>query len=78
MSAGKCLADFRVSTIRQGDFGLSLEAHKSAVQPFLQGGTWNLLADFTEIESGKLDRRPKLQEALRLCRVTGSKLVVAK
>ena len=78
MNAGKCVAYFRVSTKRQGDSGLGLEAQKSAVQRFLQGGTWNLLAEFTEIESGKLDRRPKLQEALRLCRVTGSKLVVAK
>lgn len=78
MNAGKCVAYFRVSTKRQGDSGLGLEAQKSAVQRFLQDGVWNLLAEFTEIESGKFDRRPKLQEALRLCRVTGSKLVVAK
>jgi DNA invertase Pin-like site-specific DNA recombinase len=78
MTAGKCVAYFRVSTKRQGDSGLGLEAQKSAVQRFLQGGCWNLVAEFMEVESGKLDKRPKLQEALRLCRVTGSTLVVAK
>lgn len=78
MSAGKCVAYYRVSTKRQGESGLGLEAQKQAVQAFLQGGCWNLVAEFIEIESGKLDKRPKLQEALRLCRVTGSKLVVAK
>ena len=78
MNAGKCVTYFRVSTKRQGDSGLGLEAQKSAVQRFLQGGCWNLVAEFMEVESGKLDKRPKLQEALRLCRVTGSKLVVAK
>lgn len=78
MNAGKCVAYFRVSTKRQGDSGLGLEAQKQAVLSFLQGGNWTLLREFVEIESGKQDHRPKLREALKLCRVTGSKLVVAK
>jgi DNA invertase Pin-like site-specific DNA recombinase len=78
MNAGKCVAYFRVSTKRQGESGLGLEAQKQAVLSFLHGGNWTLMAEFVEIESGKQDQRPKLREALKLCRVTGSKLVVAK
>jgi DNA invertase Pin-like site-specific DNA recombinase len=37
-----------------------------------------LLQEFTEIESGRRPDRPHLAEALRLCRLTGAKLVVAR
>jgi DNA invertase Pin-like site-specific DNA recombinase len=78
MNAGKCVAYYRVSTKRQGDSGLGLEAQRHAVQSFLGSGHGSLIAEFTEVESGRQDQRPKLHEALKLCRVTGSKLVVAK
>jgi DNA invertase Pin-like site-specific DNA recombinase len=37
-----------------------------------------LLAELIEIESGKRADRPKLEEALQLCRVHGAKLIIAK
>ena len=35
-------------------------------------------AEFTEIESGRKPDRPKLAEALKICRLTGAKLIVAR
>ncbi len=55
-----------VSTTRQGQNGLGLEAQRKAVTDFLDGGNWQLVAEAVEIESGKRSDRPKLQEALRL------------
>jgi DNA invertase Pin-like site-specific DNA recombinase len=37
-----------------------------------------LKAEFTEVKSGKDDDRPQLAEALKLCRLTNSTLLIAK
>jgi DNA invertase Pin-like site-specific DNA recombinase len=74
---GKWVAYFRVSTTRQGESGLGLEAQKSAVESFLHG-RGEILAEFVEIESGKKVRRPQLDEALKLCRKMKATLVIAK
>jgi DNA invertase Pin-like site-specific DNA recombinase len=68
----------RVSTKRQGDSGLGLEAQRKAVTDYLTGGRWTLIAEVVEVESGKRADRPKLAEALRLCRLHGAKLLIAK
>ena len=79
MPNGNFVAYYRVSTERQGRSGLGLEAQKEAVHKFLNGGDWRLSAEIVEIESGKRsDNRPKLKEALRLCRLQGATLVIAK
>lgn len=75
---GKFVAYYRVSTQRQGQSGLGLEAQKAAVTAFLNGGNWTLVAEMVEVESGKRNDRPKLAEALRLCRLHKAKLLVAK
>jgi DNA invertase Pin-like site-specific DNA recombinase len=75
---GKFIAYYRVSTVRQGRSGLGLEAQQSAVRDHLNGGNWRVVAEFTEIESGKRKDRPKLAEALAACRVHCAKLVIAK
>lgn len=75
---GKFIAYYRVSTQRQGHSGLGLEAQKAAVTAFLNGGNWTLVAEIVEVESGKRNDRPKLAEALRLCRLHKAKLLVAK
>jgi DNA invertase Pin-like site-specific DNA recombinase len=75
---GKFVSYYRVSTDRQGRSGLGLEAQKEAVQHRLNGGTWQLVAEFVEVESGKLAKRPQLDAALSACKKHKAKLVVAK
>jgi DNA invertase Pin-like site-specific DNA recombinase len=76
--AGKLVAYYRVSTTRQGRSGLGLDAQRRAVHEHLNGGRWQLIAEVVEIESGKRADRPKLAEALTLCRVHGATLIIAK
>jgi DNA invertase Pin-like site-specific DNA recombinase len=75
---GNFVAYYRVSTERQGASGLGLEAQRKAVTDYLNGGNWKLLDAFTEVESGKLDDRPQLEKAVKLCRRHKAKLIIAK
>jgi len=75
---GKFVAYFRVSTDKQGKSGLGLEAQREAVETYLNGGSWTLIAKFTEIESGKRAYRPQLVAALAACKKHRAKLVIAK
>ena len=72
------VAYLRVSTQKQGYSGLGIDAQKEIIQNYLSDKI--PIAEYIEIESGrKTDRgRPKLKEALDLCRKTGAKLIVAK
>jgi DNA invertase Pin-like site-specific DNA recombinase len=74
----KFVAYYRVSTARQGKSGLGLEAQRKAVTEHLDGGSWELVAEFTEVESGKRNDRPELGKALELCRKRKATLVIAK
>jgi DNA invertase Pin-like site-specific DNA recombinase len=74
----RAVAYYRVSTEAQGRSGLGLEAQRSAVTGLCQARDWEIVAEFTEIESGKRNTRPQLDAALRRARVLGAKLVVAK
>lgn len=74
----RAVAYYRVSTEAQGRSGLGLEAQRSAVAGLCQARDWEIVAEFTEIESGKRNTRPQLAAALRRAKVLGAKLVVAK
>src|SRR5450759_963133 len=78
MAEGRFVAYYRVSTQGQGRSGLGLEAQRKAVGDFLDGGHWKLIAEFTEIESGKRSDRPKLAEAMRAAKRHKATLVIAK
>jgi DNA invertase Pin-like site-specific DNA recombinase len=78
MAEGKWISYLRVSTDRQGKSGLGIEAQRTAVADYLNGGNWSLVKEFVEVESGKRTDRPKLAEAIKACRVYGAKLVIAK
>jgi DNA invertase Pin-like site-specific DNA recombinase len=71
------LAYFRVSTARQGESGLGLEAQKVAVARFLKPAD-SLIAELVEIESGRKSARPQLQAALALSKRHRAVLLVAK
>jgi DNA invertase Pin-like site-specific DNA recombinase len=66
-----------VSTNKQGKSGLGLDAQRDAVASYLNGGSWQLVDEFVEVESGRRSDRPKLAEALALCRAHRAALVVA-
>jgi DNA invertase Pin-like site-specific DNA recombinase len=78
MAIGRFVAYYRVSTDQQGRSGLGLEAQREAVQRYLDGGSWSLADEVTEVESGRRTDRPELDRALGLCRLYGATLVVAK
>ena len=78
MAEGKWISYLRVSTGRQGRSGLGLEAQRKAVEDFLDGGNWQLVKEFVEVESGKNSDRPLLADAIKACRLYGAKLVIAK
>jgi DNA invertase Pin-like site-specific DNA recombinase len=78
MATGNFVAYYRVSTKRQGQSGLGLEAQKAAVETYLNGGRWKMVADFTEVESGRNNQRPQLAAAFQACRVYKATLVIAK
>ena len=75
---GKFVAYYRVSTDRQGQSGLGLEAQRNAVLDYLNGGSWTLVGEFTEVEIGKHADRPQLAAALAACKKQKAKLVIAK
>jgi DNA invertase Pin-like site-specific DNA recombinase len=55
-----------------------LDAQRAAVDALLRQTAGELRAEFTEVQSGKDNDRPQLREALRLCRLTNSILLIAK
>jgi DNA invertase Pin-like site-specific DNA recombinase len=69
------VAYFRVSTREQGKSGLGLDAQRAAVARFALGEGFEVVAEFTEIETGKgadaLERRPQLAAALAEARHNG-------
>ena len=75
---GQYVAYYRVSTDKQGASGLGLEAQQDSVRRYLNGGTWTLVGEFTEVESGRKDRRPQLDAAIEMCKKQKATLVVAK
>lgn len=82
MKESKFVTYLRVSTAKQGQSGLGLEAQQAAVDAYLNGGAWEVVGRFIEVETGKgsnaLDRRPELRAALALCKKRGATLIIAK
>jgi DNA invertase Pin-like site-specific DNA recombinase len=78
MSTGKFVSYLRVSTDKQGRSGLGIEAQREAVERYLNGGDWKLVAEYVETESGRKPQRPKLTAALAHAKAIGATVVIAK
>lgn len=69
---------YRVSTAEQGQSGLGLEAQQASVRAFAAAQGWTLVAEFSDVASGKNDHRPGFQAALVRCRQLGAVLAAAR
>lgn len=77
----KFILYYRVSTKEQGKSGLGLDAQETDLQVFLDQFAetpFEVIATFTDIQSGADNERPELVKALDLCRKTGATLLVSK
>jgi DNA invertase Pin-like site-specific DNA recombinase len=72
----KFVAYYRVSTDRQGMSGLGLDAQRAAVAKHI--GDAELVAEFTEVESGRKNDRAQLAQALATAKRSKAVLVIAK
>jgi DNA invertase Pin-like site-specific DNA recombinase len=76
----KYVSYLRVSTARQGESGLGLEAQRTSVVNYVKSLTVGaeIVKEFVEIETGKRADRPILAEAINFCKECGAVLLVAK
>jgi DNA invertase Pin-like site-specific DNA recombinase len=72
------IAYYRVSTDRQGQSGLGLEAQEDAVHNFAERNDGRIIATYQEVETGKRKDRPELQKAVAHARRAKATLLVAK
>lgn len=72
------IAYYRVSTARQGESGLGLEAQRVKVQQLAADRRAVIVAEFVEVESGRKADRPQLAAALAQARQRGAVVAVAK
>lgn len=69
----------RVSTKRQGNSGLGLEAQKDIIDYFVNSEGGELVADFSEVYTGtELSGCVELKKAIELCKEIGATLIIAK
>jgi DNA invertase Pin-like site-specific DNA recombinase len=76
--SGKFVLYYRVSTQRQGQSGLGLEAQQQQAMQYLQQVNGHMIQEFVEVESGRKANRPELEKAIDLCRAYNATLLVAK
>ena len=74
----KAVSYTRVSTERQGESGLGLDSQTKSVEAFADQRGFKVLTNFNEVESGKNNQRPKLKEAIELCKREKATLLIAK
>ena len=74
----KYVAYYRVSTREQEKCHLGLDAQRDAVLKYIANNGNHIIAEFTEVESGKKNKRPELSKAIDLCVQEKATLVIAK
>ena len=74
----KYVAYYRVSSKQQGQSGLGLEAQQTEVLAYIRRNGNKIIAEYTEVESGRKSDRPQLQLAIETAKEHNATLVVAK
>ena len=72
------IAYYRVSTKRQGQSGLGMEAQQAAVMRHVESTRGKLIGSFNEVESGRKDDRPQLKAALAAAKKSNAIVIIAK
>jgi DNA invertase Pin-like site-specific DNA recombinase len=75
---GRYVAYYRLSTGKQAVLGFGLEAQQAAVANYVAANPGKLIAEYAEIKSGRNNRRPKIAEALQVCRIFRAVLLIAR
>jgi len=75
---GKLIPYYRVSTRKQGESGLGLEAQQACVADFARYGQHEIVAAYQEVETGKRTDRPELTKAIAHSKRTKATLIIAK
>ena len=78
MVSKRYVSYLRVSTPKQGENGLGVEAQREAVRHDLLSHHGEQIAEFVEVESGKRSDRPQLAAAMALAKKRKATLLVAK
>lgn len=76
--AKRVIAYYRVSTAKQGESGLGLEAQQAAVAAYVASAGATIVAAYREVESGKHSDRQQLRMALQHAKRAKATLVIAK
>jgi DNA invertase Pin-like site-specific DNA recombinase len=72
------VACYRVSARQQKRSGVGHLAQQDAARRYIEANPGNVIAELTELESGRKSSRPKIAEAFWLCRVYEAKPVIAR
>lgn len=73
------IAYYRVSTQKQGQSGLGLDAQKAAVTSYAAANNLDIVQEFTEVETGtRKRRRVAIHQAIAAARGRGAVLLIAK
>lgn len=78
MANGEFVSYIRCSTRQQESSGLGLESQRSIIGHYLNGGSWRLLSEHVEVESGTNNHRPELTKALSICKKHKATLIISR
>ena len=74
----KAITYVRVSTKKQGDSGLGLEAQQEQIATFVKRGAWEVISSYEESESGSVNNRAELDQAVKEAVANEATLIFAK